>query len=110
MKTIVKVVAFSIIIMISVVSSLALGRRGLWGQRITNLTRQFASTVQVAPNKITSVQHPSYDKLEDFTLPEYGLTGSVYSHRKSGAQVISVQAPDDNKVFGITFRTPPKDR
>jgi hypothetical protein len=56
------------------------------------------------------VHHPSYERLEDFTLPEYGLTGSIYSHRKSGAQVISVVAPDDNKVFGITFRTPPKDR
>ena len=27
----------------------------------------------------------------------------------SKAQVLSVVAPDDNKVFGITFRTPPRD-
>ena len=32
-----------------------------------------------------------------------------YEHKKSGAQVMSVIAPDENKVFGITLRTPPED-
>jgi Zn-dependent M16 (insulinase) family peptidase len=31
------------------------------------------------------------------------------SHKKSGAQVMSVISPDENKVFGVTFRTPPDD-
>ena len=31
------------------------------------------------------------------------------SHKKSGAQVMSVISPDENKVFGVTFRTPPAD-
>lgn len=91
---------------------MVVGRRGIWGQRVANLTRQFASSSAVSASSKAAavVHHPSYERLEDFTLPEYGLTGSIYSHRKSGAQVISVVAPDDNKVFGITFRTPPKDR
>ena len=34
----------------------------------------------------------------------------LYRHKKSGASVLSVIAPEDeNKVFGITFRTPPSD-
>lgn len=100
-----------LILMISFTSSMVVGRRGIWGQRVANLTRQFASSSVSANSKAAAVvHHPSYERLEDFTLPEYGLSGSIYSHRKSGAQVISVVAPDDNKVFGITFRTPPKDR
>lgn len=115
MKTLLKVVAVVIFIMLSVATSFALGRRGLWGGRMNNLTRHFAATAGTIPTtaafKSSPINHPSYDKVEDFTLPEYGLTGSIYAHRKSGAQVISLLAPEDNnKVFGITFRTPPKDR
>lgn len=109
MKTVLKVSAVVIVIMLSIASSLSLGRRGLWGGRVANLTRHFASQSKIA-TKETVANHPAYDKMEDFTLPEYGMSGSIYAHRKSGAQVISVLAPDDNKVFGITFRTPPQDR
>lgn len=53
--------------------------------------------------------HPSFDKVDTFSINEYGLKGALYTHKKSGAQVISINAPDENKVFGITFRTPPDD-
>merc|ERR1719240_1036272 len=43
-------------------------------------------------------------------IEEYGLHATTYIHKKSGAEVISVAAPeDDNKVFGIVFRTPVSD-
>merc|ERR1711871_262887 len=43
-------------------------------------------------------------------IEEYGLHATTYIHKKSGAQVMSVIAPEDNnKVFGIIFRTPPED-
>jgi presequence protease len=32
-----------------------------------------------------------------------------YRHRKTGAEVLSLINGDENKVFGITFRTPPSD-
>jgi Zn-dependent M16 (insulinase) family peptidase len=57
-----------------------------------------------------SITHPSFERVDTFSVSEYGFQGSTYKHRKSGAEVISVVTPDDNKVFGITFRTPPKDR
>eukprot|EP01031_Cornospumella_fuschlensis_P030203 gene30203-36483_t len=53
--------------------------------------------------------HPAFQKLEDFAVHEYKFHGAIYEHKKSGAQVISIAAPDDNKVFAISFRTPPKD-
>ncbi len=39
------------------------------------------------------------------------LNGTVkeYRHEPTGAQYISVENDDNNKVFGITFRTPPSD-
>lgn len=33
----------------------------------------------------------------------------LYKHKKTGAEVMSVLNDDENKVFGIVFRTPPKD-
>ena len=43
-------------------------------------------------------------------MEEFDLGVTRYRHVQSGADVISVRAPkDDNKVFGITFRTPPED-
>lgn len=110
MKTVILSGLLSLLVMLSISSSFNLGRRGLWGGR-ANLTKRLQSTLaQAAASNKAVVNHPSYDRLEDFSMPEYGLSGTIYAHRKSGAQVISVIAPDENKVFGITFRTPPKDR
>ncbi|CAM9801962.1 unnamed protein product, partial [Discosporangium mesarthrocarpum] len=50
-----------------------------------------------------------YDVLEEDFVAEYGATTTLYRHKKSGAEVLSVQIDDDNKVFGVTFRTPPED-
>jgi len=55
------------------------------------------------------------DMLHGFTLereaevPEISSTVRLYRHQRTGARLMSVAAPDENKVFGITFRTPPKD-
>lgn len=57
-----------------------------------------------------SVVHSKYDIVTDEFISEYGIRQVLYKHKQSGAQVLSVIAPkDDNKVFGITFRTPPDD-
>lgn len=33
----------------------------------------------------------------------------IYEHEKSGAQLLHIKNDDDNKVFSVAFRTPPKD-
>jgi len=56
------------------------------------------------------VLHPAYEVVENAAIDEYGIQAVIYKHKKTGAQVISVLAPEDNnKVFGITLRTPPQD-
>ena len=42
-------------------------------------------------------------------LPDIRSTGFLFSHTKSGAKLYYVKNDDDNKVFSITFKTPPKD-
>ena len=41
-------------------------------------------------------------------IPEINATAKLFVHDKTSAQLISVTNGDENKVFGITFRTPPK--
>jgi len=53
-------------------------------------------------------------KIMPFTLqkeqhiPEINATAKLFTHNKTGARLMSVTNADENKVFGITFRTPPK--
>jgi Zn-dependent M16 (insulinase) family peptidase len=49
----------------------------------------------------------SYDQLTERDIKELGTVARLYRHRKTGAQVLSLTNQDENKVFGITFRTPP---
>jgi Zn-dependent M16 (insulinase) family peptidase len=50
----------------------------------------------------------SYDLLEKRDIKELATVAHLYRHRKTGAQVLSLINQDENKVFGITFRTPPR--
>ncbi|MDP4145706.1 MAG: insulinase family protein [Bacillota bacterium] len=47
--------------------------------------------------------------LEERQIKEVNSLGRVFYHEKSGARLLSLQNDDDNKVFSIGFRTPPKD-
>ena len=46
-----------------------------------------------------------------YHLPHYSRNQQhrqkLYRHDKSGARIVSIINDDENKVFGITFRTPP---
>merc|ERR1719238_992485 len=50
-----------------------------------------------------------FEHVKDDTIEEYGAKVILFRHQKTGAEVMSVSVPDENKVFGITFRTPPND-
>uniref|UniRef100_A0A7R9U8K2 Peptidase M16C associated domain-containing protein n=1 Tax=Pinguiococcus pyrenoidosus TaxID=172671 RepID=A0A7R9U8K2_9STRA len=56
-----------------------------------------------------AVQHPSYEVVGTEYVREYDAVLWQYRHKKTGAQVLSVGIDDDNKVFGVVFRTPPED-
>jgi Zn-dependent M16 (insulinase) family peptidase len=40
-------------------------------------------------------------------VAELNSTVRVYDHDQTGARLVSVSNADENKAFGITFRTPP---
>ena len=42
-------------------------------------------------------------------IPELKTRAFLYEHLKTGAKLLSLPNEDENKVFGITFRTPPSD-
>lgn len=47
--------------------------------------------------------------LEKREIDEINSIGMVFEHEKSGAKLFYLKNDDDNKVFSISFRTPPMD-
>ncbi len=47
-----------------------------------------------------------FQLIKEAQLPERNAHLALYRH-KTGAELLSVENDDENKVFGITFRTPP---
>ncbi len=47
--------------------------------------------------------------LKEQEIQEYNIKGRLYAHAKTGTELLSLSGDDENKVFGITFRTPPTD-
>ena len=50
-----------------------------------------------------------FELLEDRDIPEISARGRLFRHRLTGAELLSIENQDENKVFGITLRTPPPD-
>lgn len=48
-----------------------------------------------------------FQLLDDRYVEELRTRARLYRHRPTGAQVLSLENSDENKCFGITFRTPP---
>ena len=48
-----------------------------------------------------------FECVEEKVLPEQNHThATLFRHKKTGAQIVSCVNTDENKVFGVTFRTP----
>ena len=55
-------------------------------------------------------QVKGYRSVRSSRLNELGAWGTELVHEKSGAKICCIENPEDsNKVFAITFRTPPQD-
>lgn len=55
------------------------------------------------------MSHPAFELVRDETIAEIKSQAKLYRHKKTGAEVLSLVNEDENKVFGITFKTPPED-
>ncbi|CAB4320768.1 unnamed protein product [Prunus armeniaca] len=76
--------------------------------------RAIATPFTQSPSEFSGVEDEVVEKLgfekvsEEF-IGECKSKALLFRHKKTGAQVISVSNDDENKVFGIVFRTPPND-
>lgn len=50
-----------------------------------------------------------FDLLRDAYVAEIASQVRLYRHTRTGAEILSIENDDENKVFGIAFRTPPTD-
>jgi presequence protease len=50
-----------------------------------------------------------FELLREQALIEFNTTARSYRHAKTGAELLSLVNDDENKVFAVTFRTPPRD-
>eukprot|EP00435_Cladocopium_sp_Y103_P032972 s748_g8.t1 len=101
-----------------VVPRAKMGQR-LQGRSVTSLQAEAqpqrvamqATAVAEAPTKTYEVG----EKLHGWTcdrveyVKEFGCTGYLFKHDKTGAELLSmVQPADENKTFSVVFRTPPE--
>lgn len=57
---------------------------------------------------MTQLVH-GFEFVREETIPELNTRARIWRHAETGAQLLSLENDDENKVFGITFRTPPAD-
>lgn len=55
------------------------------------------------------MNHKSFKLVREQKIKELNTDAYLYVHEQTGAQVLSLKNRDENRVFGITFRTPPQD-
>ncbi|KKC41120.1 peptidase M16 [Devosia epidermidihirudinis] len=53
--------------------------------------------------------HPAFELIRDEQIGEVNSRVQLFRHIKTGAEVLSLVNDDENKVFGVTFKTPPED-
>lgn len=51
----------------------------------------------------------AFQLIREAFLQEIQTQAKIYTHVPTGARILSMENDDENKVFGVTFRTPPKD-
>jgi len=51
----------------------------------------------------------AFNLVKEQHIPELNATAQLYTHKRTGARLLSIINDDENKVFGINFRTTPKD-
>ncbi len=57
---------------------------------------------------MTALIH-GFELLREQDIPEINTRACIFRHARTGAELISMENEDTNKVFGITFATPPTD-
>eukprot|EP00929_Paragymnodinium_shiwhaense_P008297 TRINITY_DN112249_c0_g1_i1.p1 TRINITY_DN112249_c0_g1~~TRINITY_DN112249_c0_g1_i1.p1 ORF type:complete len:1133 (+),score=332.94 TRINITY_DN112249_c0_g1_i1:73-3471(+) len=88
----------------------AISSRGLSTAQAQTASASVATAAPVAAETFTVGQklHGWTCSREEF-IEEFACTGYLFTHDRTGAELISmVQPADENKTFGVVFRTPPE--
>ena len=51
----------------------------------------------------------NFELIRSVEIPELNTRARIYRHTPTGAEILSMENDDENKCFGISFRTPPSD-
>ena len=51
----------------------------------------------------------AFELIRDQEIAEINTRARLFRHRGTGAELLSLENDDENKVFGVVFRTPPPD-
>ena len=51
----------------------------------------------------------SFTLIKEQQIPEINSLVQLWEHKRTGARLLSVINDDENKVFGVVFKTPPAD-
>uniref|UniRef100_A0A7N0TDM5 Peptidase M16C associated domain-containing protein n=1 Tax=Kalanchoe fedtschenkoi TaxID=63787 RepID=A0A7N0TDM5_KALFE len=76
-------------------------------QAIATQPSPTSSEAEVSVDEVA--ERYGFEKVSEEFISECKSKAVLFKHRKTGAEVMSVSNDDENKVFGIVFRTPPKD-
>jgi Zn-dependent M16 (insulinase) family peptidase len=68
--------------------------------------RAAAAQAEVAQSSPMTKHVHGFTLVQEEFISEYGSQVGLYKHDRTGAQVMSVVNSDENKTFGVTFRTP----
>ena len=81
-------------------------QRGIMWQRDASSS---ASAGIPSPLSSGAASHHAFDIVSSKSLKEDlgDVEATLYSHRDTGAEILSMRSADSNKVFGVTFMTPP---
>ena len=69
---------------------------------------QSPASVSVPERRVGDVVH-GFRLERDEWLPDVRSHVRLYRHQQLGTELVSVTADDENKTFGVAFRTPPSD-
>ncbi|XP_023912838.2 presequence protease 1, chloroplastic/mitochondrial isoform X1 [Quercus suber] len=84
-------------------------------KRFSSLSpRAVATSHAHSPSEFAGVDNEAaeklgFEKVSEEVIGECKSKAVLFKHKKTGAEVMSVLNDDENKVFGIVFRTPPND-
>jgi presequence protease len=51
----------------------------------------------------------AFELVKETEIEEYKTMARLFRHQRTGAELLSLENDDTNKVFGVAFRTPPHD-